>query len=201
MSSRTLFLSLIIATVPMLTGCVVKAVGAAAMSASQERTTGEAIDDATLSSDIKSKLNVHGSLNEVDVEVAGGLVLLSGRVSSPELRIMAEDLAWSSRRTQDLANEIIVEAPGGTLANASDELISARVRARLLGSSSVKSSNINVETYNGTVYLLGIARSEDELQRAAEEASYAGGVQRVISYIRLRDANGDVVTYNPGQAD
>lgn len=114
---------------------------------------------------------------------------------------MAEDLAWSSRRTQDLANEIIVEAPGGTLANASDELISARVRARLLGSSSVKSSNINVETYNGTVYLLGIARSEDELQRAAEEASYAGGVQRVISYIRLRDANGDVVTYNPGQAD
>ncbi|CAI8383654.1 MAG: phospholipid-binding protein [Hyphomonadaceae bacterium] len=201
MSSRTLFLSLIIATVPMLTGCVVKAVGAAAVSASQERTTGEAIDDATLSSDIKSKLNVHGSLNEVDVEVAGGLVLLSGRVSSPELRIMAEDLAWSSRRTQDLANEIIVEAPGGTLANASDELISARVRARLLGSSSVKSSNINVETYNGTVYLLGIARSEDELQRAAEEASYAGGVQRVISYIRLRDANGDVVTYNPGQAD
>ena len=185
----------------MLTGCVVKAVGAAAVSASQERTTGEAIDDATLSSDIKSKLNVHGSLNEVDVEVAGGLVLLSGRVSSPELRIMAEDLAWSSRRTQDLANEIIVEAPGGTLANASDELISARVRARLLGSSSVKSSNINVETYNGTVYLLGIARSEDELQRAAEEASYAGGVQRVISYIRLRDANGDVVTYNPGQAD
>ena len=201
MSSRTLFLSLIIATVPMLTGCVVKAVGAAAVSASQERTTGEAIDDATLSSDIKSKLNVHRSLNEVDVEVAGGLVLLSGRVSSPELRIMAEDLAWSSRRTQDLANEIIVEAPGGTLANASDELISARVRARLLGSSSVKSSNINVETYNGTVYLLGIARSEDELQRAAEEASYAGGVQRVISYIRLRDANGDVVTYNPGQAD
>ena len=201
MSSRTLFLSLIIATVPMLTGCVVKAVGAAAVSASQERTTGEAIDDATLSSDIKSKLNVHGSLNEVDVEVAGGLVLLSGRVSSPELRIMAEDLAWSSRRTQDLANEIIVEAPGGTLANASDELISARVRARVLGSSSVKSSKINVETYNGTVYLLGIARSEDELQRAAEEASYAGGVQRVISYIRLRDANGDVVTYNPGQAD
>ncbi|MGB1069966.1 MAG: BON domain-containing protein [Henriciella sp.] len=201
MSSRTLFLSLIITTAPMLTGCVVKAVGAAAMSASQERTTGEAIDDATLSSNIKSKLNIHGSLNEVDVEVAGGLVLLSGRVSSPELRIMAEDLAWSSRRTQDLANEIIVEAPGGTLANASDELISARVRARLLGSSSVKSSNINVETYNGTVYLLGIARSEDELRRAAEEASYAGGVQKVISYIRLRSANGDVVTYNPGGTD
>ena len=190
----------LLAALPMTSGCVVAAVGAAstvAVSASQERTFGEAIDDAAVSAEVKSKLLSHGNLGEVDVEVAGGLVLLSGRVMTPELRVTSESLAWSAKRTRDVANEIRIEAPGGFFANAADEIISARVRSRLIGSSSVQSRNINVETYGGVVYLLGIVRSREELEKAAEEASYAGGVNQVISYMRLRDERGDIVPYQP----
>lgn len=190
------------ALLPLTTGCVVAAVGAAgtaAVSASQERTFGEAIDDAAVSAEVKSKLLAHGGLGEVDVEVAGGLVLLSGRVMTPELRVTSESIAWSAKRTRDVANEIRVEAPGGFFANASDELITARVRSRLIGSSSVQSRNINVETYGGVVYLLGIVRDREELEKAAEEASYAGGVNQVVSYMRLRDERGEIVAYQPGE--
>jgi len=192
----------LIALLPALSGCataIVGAAGATAVTATQERSFGEALDDAAVSNEIKSKLVANGGLSEVDVEVAAGLVLLSGRVWTPELRLKAESLAWSVRRADDVANEIRVEAPGGFFANASDELISTRVRSRLLGSSSVQANNFNVETYGGTVYLLGIARSANELEQAAEEASLVGGVNQVVSYVRLRNDRGEVVPYTPAQ--
>lgn len=191
----------LIALLPALSGCataILGAAGATAVTATQERTFGEALDDAAVSNEIKSRLVANGGLGEVDVEVAAGLVLLSGRVQTPELRLRAESIAWSTKRADDVANEIKIESPGGFFANASDELISARVRSRLLGSSSVQASNFNVETYGGVVYLLGIARSADELETAAEEASRVGGVNQVVSYVRLRNSRGEIVAYQPG---
>lgn len=201
MSRLVVSLSLI-ALLAALSGCataIVGAAGATAVTATQERSFGEALDDAAVSNEIKSKLLANGGMTEVDVEVAAGVVLLSGRVWTPELRLKAESLAWSVRRADDVANEIKVEAPGGFFANASDELISTRVRSRLLGSSSVQASNFNVETYGGTVYLLGVARSAKELEKAAEEASLVGGVNQVVSYVRLRNDRGEVVPYTPSQ--
>lgn len=201
--SRVLISLSLIALLPAMSGCATAIVGAAGMgaaTATQERSFGEALDDAAVSNEIKSKLIANGGLGEVDVEVAGGLVLLSGRVQTPELRLKAESLAWSVKRANDVANEVRIESPGGFFANASDELISTRVRARLIGSSTVQANNFNVETYGGTVYLLGIARSAEELEKAAEEASLVGGVNQVVSYVRLRNARGDVVPYSPGRA-
>lgn len=192
----------LIALLPALSGCataIIGAAGATAVTATQERSFGEALDDAAVSNEIKSKLIANGDMTEVDVEVAGGVVLLSGRVWTPELRLKAESLAWSVRRADDVANEIKVEAPGGFFSNASDELISTRVRARLLGSSTVQANNFNVETYGGTVYLLGVARSARELEQAAEEASKVGGVNQVVSYVRLRNERGEIVPYTPAQ--
>ena len=189
----------LLALLPSLSGCataIIGAAGATAVTATQERSFGEALDDAAISNEIKSRLIAHGGRGEVDV--AAGLVLLSGRVQTPELRLKAESIAWSVKRADDVANEVRIESPGGFFANASDELISTRVRARLLGSSTVQASNFNVETYGGTVYLLGIARSAEELEKAAEEASVVGGVNQVVSYVRLRNERGEIVPYTPG---
>ena len=188
--SPTVALALIMAL--PLGGCAVAAVGTAGavgLTAAQEKTFGEAVDDATVSNQIKAKLLSENSekFGEVDVEVSNGLVLLSGRVNSPEDRVRAEGLAWSAALTQDVANEIKIEPPGGFIANLSDEVITGRVRARLIGSSTVKSVNFNIETYDGVVYLMGLARSAKELKRAAEEASVVSGVKQVVSYVRIRE--------------
>ncbi len=183
-----------------VSGCVTAAVGAAGaagVAAVQERTMGEAFDDATTSSEIKARLLSQGrGYGEIDVEVSGGLVLLSGRVNTPEMRVKAEDVAWGVDRTRDVANEIRIESPGGFRKNVSDEVITARVRAALLGSGSVKSYNFNIETYDGVVYLMGLARSSGELRAAAEKASRVGGVNQVVSYVRIREPDGQA---QPGQ--
>ena len=51
----------------------------------------------------------------------------------------------------------------------------------------VKGVNYNVVVYDGAVYLLGLAQSEDELRRAAETASTVRGVTKVVSYVKMRD--------------
>ena len=189
MSVRAMIL---LASVTALGGCVAGAVGAAGavgISAAQDRTMGESLDDANASNELKSKLFAAGPrrFQEVDVEVAGGTVLLTGRVSSPIDKAEAEQLAWSVRLADEVFNEIVVREPGGARQNLNDEWITARVRSRLLTDSGVKSININIETYDGVVYLMGIARSQAELQRAAEHASYVRGVKEVVSYMEIRN--------------
>lgn len=189
-----------ILSAPLLSGCVAAAVGAAGVTAAavtQERTVGETIDDASLASSIKAKMLLEGGLASVSVDTNGGLVLLTGSVLTPEKKLSAESIAWAEKLTVDVANNIVIEEGVGFFANASDTLISTRVRSRLVGSSSVKSRNFNIETYGGVVYLLGVASNAEELEVAAYEASLAQGVVQVVSYVRLRDARGNIVPYNP----
>ncbi|MEM5516143.1 BON domain-containing protein [Henriciella sp. AS95] len=186
---RSSLMALALTAPVLMSGCaaaVLGTAGAVGVASVQERSLGEAVDDATVSNQIKAMLLNEDGFGEVDVEVAQGLVLLSGRVATPEHRVRAEDIAWTATRTRDVANEIVIERPGGFFANASDELITARVRASLIAAKNVKSVNYNIETYDGVVYLMGIAQSNEELKEAAERASVVGGVQRVVSYVKVR---------------
>ncbi|MEM7765924.1 MAG: BON domain-containing protein [Pseudomonadota bacterium] len=172
-------------------GCaaaVVGSAGAVGVAAVQERTVGEAVDDAATSADIKTRLLSERGYGEVDVEVEGGQVLLTGRVNTPEERVRAEDVAWSVTGTQSVANEVKIEPAGGFIANLGDEFITARVRAALVAASDVRSVNINVETYDGVVYLMGLVRTSRELEEAAEKASLVRGVNQVVSFMRVREA-------------
>lgn len=176
-----------------LSGCVAAAVGAGAATglyAAQERTIGEGIDDASASNEIKGRLMANGArrFNEVDVEVATSRALLTGRVDTPQDRVDAERIAWSVNRVAEVANEITIAPPGGFAANVNDEWITGRVRTRLIASPNVRSLNVNIETYDGVVYLMGLARSPEEVARAAEIASLVGGVNRVVSYMEVREA-------------
>ncbi len=173
--------------------CVTAAVGAAAgvgLFAVQDRTIGEGIDDATASQRVKTRLIAadRAAFAEVDVEVAGRNLLLSGSVPTEEHRRAAETIARSVPNLANVFNELVVGEPSTWARSAQDELITAQVRARLTASSSVRAINVNIETFHGNVYLMGTARTDLELRRAAEIASVVSGVQRVVSFMQVRPA-------------
>jgi osmotically-inducible protein OsmY len=174
-----------------VSGCMTAAIGTAAsvgVYAVQDRTIGEGIDDATASNQVKMRLLAadRAAFQEVDVEVAGGNLLLSGVAPTQEHRQAAETIARSVGTIDNVYNEIFVGPHTGLVRNAQDELITAQIRARLTASPSVRAINVNIETFQGNVYLMGTARSEHELQRAAEIASVVGGVRRVVSFMQVR---------------
>jgi osmotically-inducible protein OsmY len=154
----------------------------------QEKTFGESLDEATAGTAIKTKLFAGGAsrFGEVDVEVADRFVLLSGRVPSEEDRREAERIAWSVGSVDDVANELVIDKfdLGRDL---NDRWITEQVRARIIADSEVKGVNYNIQVFNGVTYLMGFADSEDELRRAAEHASKVRGVQKVVSYVKMRD--------------
>ena len=72
-----------------------------------------------------------------------------------------------------------------TLLEASDAP-GGRVRTDLVFNADVRSGNYTIETDHGSVYLLGSARSQGELDKATQLARYVPGVQRVVSYVQVR---------------
>jgi osmotically-inducible protein OsmY len=177
MSARVLAL-LILAAAP-LGGCLVI----------EDKTLGESFDETTTGAEIKTRLFSQGAFSrfgEVDVEVANRFVLLSGRVPSDADKKEAERVAWSVSAVDEVANELVVEKRD-LGRDVNDRWISEQVRTRLIAASAIKGVNYNVQVYDGVVFLLGLARSEEELRQAAETAARVKGVQKVVSYVKMRE--------------
>ena len=173
-----------------VTGCSVVSVGRAAsvkLVFAQNKPLGRALDDAAVDSAIRRNLrkDKEKRFKGVDVSVENGLVLLTGNVSSVADRLAAEQIAWKPTAVNQVANEIVVSRPDGVLPDISDYYLSSRVRLALFGTGGVKSSNYNIEIHNGVVYLLGVARTNEELLKATEIVSKVSGVKKVVSYVRV----------------
>jgi len=88
-------------------------IGAAGCSVfSDQQTTGEYVDDATISSKVKTKLASEGGMNlanQVKVETMNDVVQLSGFVPSDKDRTQAEQIAWSVDGVRSVKNDIIVQ--------------------------------------------------------------------------------------------
>jgi osmotically-inducible protein OsmY len=154
-----------------------------------DRSLGRGLDDATAASQVRLRLAAADGqgFRDVDVVVANGVMLLTGAAPTQAHKDAAELIARTAGSVSAVYNEIGV-GPGTTLGNdAEDELLAARIRARMAASADVRSNNVEIETYRGNVYLLGTAHSEAELRRAAEIASVVPGVTRVVSYMSLYD--------------
>jgi osmotically-inducible protein OsmY len=187
---RILALAAVVAASAGASGCVTAVAGAAAgvgLYAMQDRTIGQGIDDAAASQEVKTRLMAADSTGfaEVDVEVANGALLLSGNAPTQQHRETAEMIARNVGSIQSVYNEIAVGQPSGFVRSAQDEFITAQIRTRLTASPSVRSINVNIETFQGNVYLMGTARSDHELQRAAEIAASTPGVRRVVSFMQV----------------
>lgn len=61
----------------------------------------------------------------------------------------------------------------------SDTAISTKVKTALLGDPDVKGTNVNVETFRGTVQLSGFVDSPQSAARAADIARRVDGVREV----------------------
>ncbi len=124
---------------------------------------------------------------QVNLQVQEGRVLLTGGVANPETRLNAVRLAWQAPGVREVINEIEVDDTS-TLADAArDEWISTQLKAKLLVDSEVSSINYSIETVNASIYLIGVAQNQAELDRVIAHAKNISYVRRVVSYVRLKD--------------
>ena len=67
-----------------------------------------------------------------------------------------------------------------------DSLITTKVKTAVLNEPTLKSSEINVETFKGVVQLSGFVNSQADIQKAADVAGNVKGVVSVRNDMRLK---------------
>ena len=74
----------------------------------------------------------------------------------------------------------------GTGEYVDDSVITTKVKAEIFQDDSLKSSEINVETFKGVVQLSGFVNSQADINRAVEVAGSVKGVTSVKNAMRVK---------------
>jgi osmotically-inducible protein OsmY len=157
-------------------------------AAGQERGLNVAVDDLAIKTNVeKALVEANPRLQSgVSTTVYEGRVLLTGRVATPQLKAEAEQAASRIHDVRALYDELEVAPAEGAWDDTKDAWITTRVRSEMILDPAIRSINYSIDTVNGSVYLIGSARTQAELDRATQIARYVPGVKRVVSYVGLR---------------
>jgi len=175
---------------PCLGGCAVAVIGGLAAAggvgyeAAQERGVNGTYDDINLRSTVNSTLN--NQYGNIASTVYTGKVLLTGSSPTPQAKSQAVQVASQVPGVVRVFDEIQVAPTEDTGGLAQDTWITTQVRSGLMFDGDIRSGNYTILTDHQSVYLMGSARSQTELDRATQHARYVPGVQRVVSYVDVR---------------
>lgn len=190
------FVSLALSSL-MLTSCAL-GVGAglgaiAGVAAVQEGGVAEAGSDARIQAEINSlwfQYDVE-TFRKLDLTINQGRVLITGVVQNPEARVEAVRLAWQPTGVKNVINEIKVADSEGIVGFAKDTWITTRLRSAILIDRDIESLNYSIDTVQGTVYLMGFAQDQRELDLVIQKARTIENVRQVVSYVKLVGAPQD----------
>ncbi|MDP6953966.1 MAG: BON domain-containing protein [Alphaproteobacteria bacterium] len=170
-------------------GVGIGAGAAAGVVLAQERSAADAVKDARINLEISEALfqaHIDDLYREVNVDVMEGRVLLTGHVKSQALADEAALIGWKVDGVAKVINEIRV-GDIGTVGGVRDGWITTRLRARLIGDAEIFDVNYAITTVGGSIYLLGIGQSQDELERVLAHARDVPYVRRVVTHVVMKD--------------
>jgi osmotically-inducible protein OsmY len=172
-----------------VTGAVVAGSAASAKVASDTRSVKIIADDVSADYHAHEALAADKALNAEAHIVAvsyNHIMLLVGQAPTEELRARAEDRVKNLEGIKRVVNKINVEPPIGLSQKSKDTVITTNVKARMLATTNLKSSQVKVITENGVVYLLGkVSREQGKI--AAEVARDSTGVKKVVKVFEYTD--------------
>lgn len=159
------------------------------VAASQDRGIGGAIDDTKILTEINAEL-AHKDSNifiALTLSVYEGRVMMTGVLKNQDDVDFAVKTAWGVDGVKEVINEIIIDPTGLTGSFASDTFIVTQLRAKLLLDKDVSAVNYSVDAVRGVVYIMGVAQSQDELDRVIGYARNIRYVERVVNHAILKD--------------
>jgi hyperosmotically inducible protein len=146
-----------------------------------KETAGNAIDDSTITAEIKAQLfdnkNTHST--RISVTTYKGIVQLSGFVSTGTEKDWAAKIAQGVDGVKEVRNSIALHPDTSVGTKLDDTLLTSKVKAALIDSADVKSGDVTVISEGGIVQLSGFVPSEGMKARAARVTEMVAGVKRV----------------------
>ena len=152
----------------LLTSCVGSSTsgvfGSGVSIALDPRTLGTQIDDSIMQKNLQARLALTEKkyLISISVKVLDGRIFLGGKVDKPEEKLKITKMAWETKGTRSVKNNIVIKEKFSFKRTTIDVLITSQLRAALIMNKKVKAANYNIDTVNKKTYIFGIAYSKDE---------------------------------------
>ena len=149
------------------------------------------IDRATSDARIQAQINDNwfdydvNLFTKLDITVNQGRVLVTGIVQDPQDRVEAIRLIWQVKGVEQVINEVQVSDRVGVGTYLQDQWIMAQLRTQITFDKKIQSINYNIDAVGGSVYLLGVSQSQEELNAVIELARSIAGVRQVVSYVKM----------------
>lgn len=187
-----------------LQGCELAVLGAAGGAvysvAEDRRTSGTQIDDEAIQVRARSRVSDRfGDKVHLTVTSFNRMVLLTGEVPDAQTRDAIGNIVLGVPTVRAITNEIQVTTPTNRASRINDEIITTKVKARLINSGKVSPVHAKVVTEAGVVYLLGVV-TEKEADAAVNVARTTGGVRKVVKIFEYCKAGEEVCRPRPAPA-
>ena len=153
------------------------------------RTLGTQIYDSIMDKSLDARLlseNKNYLLN-VKTKVLDGRIFLTGKVDTPEEKLSITKIAWETKGARSVKNDLKIKEKFNFTQSAKDILITSQLRSALIFSKKIKAVNYNIDTYKKTIYVYGIAETEEEKKEVINEAKEILDVKNVVASILLVD--------------
>ena len=185
---KILLFILLILFIPNCAGVSSKGVfGTGVSVAFDPRTVGTQIDDSIMQKNLLARLVLTDKkyLLNVNLKVIDGRFFITGQVDNPEEKLIITKMAWETKGTRSVRNDIKIKEDFNFKISAKDLLITSQLRAAIIFNKKIKSSNYNIDTYKKKIYIYGIAHDNDERKEVINEANQILDVEDVVSSILL----------------
>jgi len=156
-------------------------------TAVEQRKFDDVVGDTGIKTAIKCKMAQYDPvlIKDLTVTVREGKVLITGHVKTPKIKMHAIKLAWEAKGVRSVMDEIIVGHSKGFKQYAADTWITTQIKSKLLIKEDVQTVNYSFQTIDGVVYIMGIARSLEEIKLVLKAVRETEGVNEVVNYTRI----------------
>tara|TARA_Y100000590_G_scaffold432699_1_gene549014 strand:- start:302 stop:892 length:591 start_codon:yes stop_codon:yes gene_type:complete len=151
------------------------------------RTLGTQIDDSIMQKNLLARLALTEKkyLVNLSVKVLDGRIFLGGKVDEPEEKLKITKMAWETKGTRSVKNNINIKKKFSFKNVAKDVLISSQLRTALILNKKIKAANFNIDTANQRTYVFGIAHTEEEKREIIQEAKQIVDLEELVTSILM----------------
>ena len=130
----------------------------------------------------KSKISY---VMDIEITVFEGEVMLNGAIPTIEDIEKIVEIAWQTPEVKKVYNEIRLDMPSSVAQSSADALIASSVRTQLLATGGITSVNYKITVDNGKLYMMGIAKNQEEFNAVINIIQQTSGISGIVSHVRL----------------
>ncbi len=176
---------------------IVTSVAAMLSACASSRSLDESLSDLSGNAQLKTVLfsDREYDYSNIDTTLLEGRLMLTGSMWSEEGRARLIANAWKAEGVDQVIDEVLIADKTSFGQGFEDARIDKALRASLIADGDVTSGRYKFSVSEAVVYILGVARTQQEMDKVLKTAQSINGVEKVISHITIRPPG--VIKQNP----